>query len=88
MEPVAFLTQNSIPHKLDDKNQGFGERMHAKAILINDEVLFIGSQNWNRDSLPSSAEASIITRNSQAISQFQSVFDEKWDLGIWVIQGN
>ncbi len=82
-----FLTQYNISHKLDDKNQGFGERMHAKAILIDDEVLFIGSQNWNIDSLSSTGEAAVITRNSEAISQFQTIFDGKWNLGSWVISG-
>jgi phosphatidylserine/phosphatidylglycerophosphate/cardiolipin synthase-like enzyme len=75
-----FLTQNNIPHKLDDLNTGTLERVHAKAILIDDKVLFIGSQNWDRDALNSPEEASIITRNPETISEFQTIFNAKWAL--------
>jgi phosphatidylserine/phosphatidylglycerophosphate/cardiolipin synthase-like enzyme len=76
-----FLTQNGIPHRLDEKNEGPGERLHAKAVLIDDKILFVGSQNWNEDSIASPDEASIVTRDSQTISDFLVLFNEKWDVG-------
>jgi phosphatidylserine/phosphatidylglycerophosphate/cardiolipin synthase-like enzyme len=82
-----FLTKNNIPHKLDDKTTGKLERIHAKAILINDEILIIGSQNWNRDSLTSSSEASIVTQNPEMISAFLDIFEEKWNAGHFVVGG-
>jgi phosphatidylserine/phosphatidylglycerophosphate/cardiolipin synthase-like enzyme len=77
-----FLTQNNIPHKLDDKNIGTLERLHAKIYLIDDEILYIGSQNWHRDSLDASGEASVITRNPDTISDYLAIFDDKWALAI------
>ena len=78
-----FLSQNHIPHKLDDKNTGPYERSHVKAILINDKTLFIGSENWNKDDATSILDASVMTSNPAAISQFQAIFDAKWSLGKW-----
>jgi hypothetical protein len=81
-----FLTRNNIPHKVDDKVSGTLERLHAKAILIDDKILFIGSQNLNADSLDSSAEAAIVTTNPETISQFLQIFKEKWDVGRYVVE--
>jgi phosphatidylserine/phosphatidylglycerophosphate/cardiolipin synthase-like enzyme len=77
-----FFVQNNIPHKLDDKNIGFDQRMHTKVVLIDDKVLFIGSQNWKEVSLDSPQEASIITRNPQTISEFLTIFNDKWSLAV------
>jgi phosphatidylserine/phosphatidylglycerophosphate/cardiolipin synthase-like enzyme len=82
-----FFTENNIPHKLDDKTTGYLQRIHAKAVLIDDEVLIIGSQNWNRDSLNSSSEASIVTKNPEMILAFLDIFEEKWQAGHYVVGG-
>jgi phosphatidylserine/phosphatidylglycerophosphate/cardiolipin synthase-like enzyme len=75
-----FLTQNNIPHKLDEKTSGLLERLHAKTILFDDKVLFVGSHNFSFDSLGSPEEATIITRNQQTIADWLAVFDAKWAL--------
>lgn len=82
-----FLTKNNIPHKLDDKTTGSLEKIHAKAVLIDDEILILGSQNWTRDALDSSSEASIITRNPETISEFLDIFEQKWNAGHYVVGG-
>ena len=82
-----FLTQNDIPHKLDDKTTGDLQTIHAKAVLINDEILIIGSQNWSSDSLASASEASIITSNPETISAFLHIFDQKWNAAQYVVGG-
>jgi phosphatidylserine/phosphatidylglycerophosphate/cardiolipin synthase-like enzyme len=72
-----FLVENSIPHKLDE--MGTEEQiLHAKAVLIDDKVLFIGSHNWDIDSLRSSQQVSIMTTDNQVISDFLIIFEEKW----------
>jgi hypothetical protein len=76
-----FLTKENIPHKLDEKNTGTLQRMHTKALLIDDEILYVGSQNWTFDALISPLEASLITRDAQTISDFQAIFDNEWTLG-------
>jgi phosphatidylserine/phosphatidylglycerophosphate/cardiolipin synthase-like enzyme len=78
---VQFLTENNVPFKVDDKKTGFMQKIHAKAFLIDDEILFIGSQNWSADSLGLTGEASVITRHPQTVSDWLEIFDQKWTLG-------
>jgi phosphatidylserine/phosphatidylglycerophosphate/cardiolipin synthase-like enzyme len=75
-----FFTRNNVPHKLDQKNIGTDERLHAKAILVDDQMLFVGSQNWHDDHLDSAQDASIITRNPQAIADYLTIFNNEWSL--------
>lgn len=77
-----FLTQNNIPHKLDDDNTGSHERLHAKAVLIDNEVLFIGSQNWNDDSIASILDAGVMTTDPDLVSDFETTFASKYELGL------
>ena len=79
--PVIDTTQ------IDDKTTGKLQRLHAKAVVIDDKVLIIGSQNWNSDSLDSPSEASIITHNPEMISAFLDIFKGKWDAGHYVVGG-
>ena len=76
-----FLTENAIPHKLDYRNTGTLERLHAKAWLIDDQILYLGSINWNADSLTSPQEMDLITRNPQTIAQYMTIFNQEWSLG-------
>lgn len=62
----------------------FEGRMHAKAFLIDEEVLVVGSQNfhysaWGERGL---AEYNLATDDPQAISEFKSLFEYYWDTGI------
>jgi cardiolipin synthase len=62
----------------------FEGRMHAKAFLVDNEVLFVGSQNfhysaWGEAGL---AEYNIVTDDSRAVSTFRSLFDYYWEKGI------
>lgn len=49
--------------------------MHAKAILVDSEVLFIGSINFSNYSLDKNREVWILIRDTHVISDFQEVFD-------------
>lgn len=62
----------------------FEGRMHAKAFLVDDEVLFIGSQNfhysaWGETGL---AEYNLATDDPNAVTTFKSIFDYYWEIGI------
>jgi cardiolipin synthase len=62
----------------------FEGRMHAKAFLIDEEVLFVGSQNlhysaWGEEGL---AEYNVATNDSRAVNTFTSLFDYYWETGI------
>jgi phosphatidylserine/phosphatidylglycerophosphate/cardiolipin synthase-like enzyme len=62
----------------------FEGRMHAKAFLVDDEVLFIGSQNfhysaWGEEGL---AEYNLATDDPNAVNTFKTLFDYYWEIGI------
>lgn len=62
----------------------FEGRMHAKAFLIDDEILFVGSQNlhysaWGEAGL---AEYNLATDDLRAVNTFKSLFDYYWETGI------
>jgi cardiolipin synthase len=62
----------------------FEGRMHAKAFLVDDEVLFVGSQNfhysaWGEEGL---AEYNLATDDPRAVSTFKTMFDFYWETGI------
>jgi phosphatidylserine/phosphatidylglycerophosphate/cardiolipin synthase-like enzyme len=62
----------------------FEGRMHAKAFLVDDEMLFIGSQNfhysaWGEAGL---AEYNLATDDLRAVETFKTMFDYYWESGI------
>ena len=62
----------------------FEGRMHAKAILVDDEILIVGSQNlhysaWGEAGL---AEYNVATDSPPAIETFKSLFNFYWETGI------
>ena len=62
----------------------FEGRMHTKAFLVDDEMLFIGSQNfhysaWGEAGL---AEYNLATDDPRALKTFKTMFDYYWEIGI------
>jgi phosphatidylserine/phosphatidylglycerophosphate/cardiolipin synthase-like enzyme len=62
----------------------FEGRMHAKAFLVDDELLFIGSQNfhysaWGEGGL---AEYNVATDDPRAVETYKTMFDYYWETGI------
>lgn len=62
----------------------FKDRMHTKAVLIDDELLIVGSQNlhysaWGERGL---AEYSLASDDPRAIGMFKSMFDYFWEIAI------
>ncbi len=58
----------------------FNGKLHAKSILIDDKLLFIGSQNlhysaWGENGL---AEFSLSSNDPDAIAEYQKLFEAKW----------
>jgi phosphatidylserine/phosphatidylglycerophosphate/cardiolipin synthase-like enzyme len=62
----------------------FEGRMHAKAFLVDEEMLFVGSQNlhysaWGEAGL---AEYNLATDDPRAVQTFKTMFDYYWETGI------
>jgi phosphatidylserine/phosphatidylglycerophosphate/cardiolipin synthase-like enzyme len=61
------------------------DKIHSKAILIDDELLFIGSQNLHYSAWGSGSglnEYSITTNDTEAIAEFNAFFESKWEEAI------
>ncbi len=53
-------------------------KIHAKAVLIDEKYIFIGSENFSKSSLDQNREMGIILKNKNIIEQFLEVFSKDW----------
>jgi phosphatidylserine/phosphatidylglycerophosphate/cardiolipin synthase-like enzyme len=62
----------------------FDGRLHAKSVLIDRQLLIIGSQNFHYSSFAEGGllEFSAATTSPQAIETYQQMFDYYWQLAI------
>jgi len=58
----------------------YNGKLHAKSMLIDQQMLIIGSQNMHYSSWGSHAltEHSLATDDAAAIAEYQSLFEAKW----------
>jgi phosphatidylserine/phosphatidylglycerophosphate/cardiolipin synthase-like enzyme len=58
----------------------YNGKLHAKSMLLDGKLLIIGSQNLHYSSWGEAGlnEYSLSTDNPQAISEYQTMFEEKW----------
>jgi len=65
------------------------ERMHSKAILIDNQLLIIGSQNMHYSSFGERGltEFSLATESPEAIEAFQLTFEFYWERSLPVEEG-
>jgi phosphatidylserine/phosphatidylglycerophosphate/cardiolipin synthase-like enzyme len=59
----------------------YSGKIHAKSLLIDDQLLFIGSQNMHYSSWGEGGlnEYSLATDSLQAIAEYQALFETKWE---------
>jgi phosphatidylserine/phosphatidylglycerophosphate/cardiolipin synthase-like enzyme len=59
-------------------------KIHAKSLLIDDQMLIIGSQNMHYSSWGESGlnEYSLATDNPQAVHEYKALFETKWQQAI------
>lgn len=56
-------------------------KLHAKAILVDEKYLYIGSINYSTYSLDENREVGIIISDTEVISKFQSIFESDFTFG-------
>ena len=83
---IAWLTSRLEEEgKLENLEIKFSNnKMHDKAVLIDDQLLIIGSQNfhWSAWDTPSLTEYNIATEDQEAIAEFKTEFEHQWEIGI------
>jgi cardiolipin synthase len=62
----------------------FDGRMHTKALLVDRELLIVGSQNFHYSAFGDAglAEYNLATEDPKAIAEFQRTYDYYWDQAI------
>jgi phosphatidylserine/phosphatidylglycerophosphate/cardiolipin synthase-like enzyme len=82
---IRWLMDEAAKHgKQENVEIQFADhKMHGKALLIDNELLVIGSQNFHYSAWdsPSLTEYNIATEDSQAIADFLEEFEYHWSIG-------
>ncbi len=62
------------------------DRIHAKGVVIDDDVTIIGSHNWNAHSLEQNREVTLVLHGEEPAAYYAAVFDGDWaDRATWSV---
>ncbi len=53
---------------------------HNKLIVVDEEKVLLGSQNWSTTGLMSNREASLLVEHAGIAGYFAEIFDADWDM--------
>ena len=67
---------------LVEPGSGF-EKIHAKGMVIDEEVSVVGSANWNDNAFRNNREVLLAVHGEDAASFYVDVFDNDWDGESW-----
>ncbi len=56
-----FLKENGVPVSFDS----LGKRTHAKLLVMDEEIVILGSTNWSREALDQNYEANVMLRSPE-----------------------
>jgi phosphatidylserine/phosphatidylglycerophosphate/cardiolipin synthase-like enzyme/MFS family permease len=83
---IAILQQELARRGLSDyvEVRFFNGRLHTKATLVDEELLFVGSQNFHYSSFSKSGLLEFVaaTESPDAIQLYQEMFEYYWNLAI------
>ena len=77
-ETIRFLAENGIPIKLDESS---ARTTHAKIVVIDDRIVFVGSHNWTESALTKNHEASVCIDSEEIAERFERYFETIWENG-------
>src|SRR5215831_9796021 len=63
--------------EVKDTNPAFG-LTHEKSLVVDDEMAFIGSLNWETENLTQTRDYVICTSDPQEVGEMVSCFDADW----------
>ncbi len=73
-----YLQKNKVAIYVLDENSPL--KNHAKAMIVDDQMAFIGSENFTQNSLDSNRELGIMSEESTIISGLKQQFIKDWQL--------
>ena len=82
LEEIAADEALSIEVALVDPGSRF-EKIHAKGVVIDDEVTVVGSANWNENAFRNNREVLLVLYGEEASAYYVDVFDDDWEGESW-----
>jgi phosphatidylserine/phosphatidylglycerophosphate/cardiolipin synthase-like enzyme len=82
LRDVAQREGLSLSARLTDPRSSF-EKVHAKGIVVDGEVVVVGSLNWNEESWRRNREVVVAVHSREAARFFGRVFRADWRGGAW-----
>ncbi|MDE2313228.1 MAG: phosphatidylserine/phosphatidylglycerophosphate/cardiolipin synthase family protein [Elusimicrobia bacterium] len=76
---VQTLLQAGVPARFFHDPDGRQRRLHAKAVVFDDDLVILGSTNWSRHALRVNHEVALMFRNAQVAARLESDFAADWD---------
>ncbi|MFC3956955.1 phospholipase D-like domain-containing protein [Halovivax cerinus] len=67
----------SLDVRITDGGERF-EKIHAKGLIIDDEITVLGSLNWNDNALTENREVVLVLHGRDAAHYYGAVFDGDW----------
>lgn len=73
-EAKEYLEKGGVKMKFDAK----GITTHAKLIIIDENIVILGSTNWNYYSLDRNNEASVLIKSNETAEYYENYFHKLW----------
>ena len=70
-----YLEKNGVEVKLDHKNK----TTHAKLIIVDGEVVILGSTNWSHYGIDKNHEANVLINSKELAKDFEEYFKRLWN---------
>jgi len=77
LEDWAERTDAPLSVKLAEPG-GRYEKIHAKGLLVDDEVAVVGSLNWNRHSAGKNREVALALHGAEPVAYYRRAFEADW----------
>jgi phosphatidylserine/phosphatidylglycerophosphate/cardiolipin synthase-like enzyme len=78
--PTWLGTVSGAEARIFDAGAHWGGVLHAKYFLSDDDLLFVGSQNWDWRALDQIHELGVLVRQAGLAADLGRIFDLDWDL--------
>lgn len=80
LEDWADRTDAPLSVKLAEPGGKF-EKIHAKGLLVDDEVAVVGSLNWNQNSAGENREVALALHGPEPVAFYRGAFEADWEGG-------
>ena len=78
--PAWFSTLPGAESRILDADGHWGGVLHAKYFISDDDLVFVGSQNWDWRALDQIHELGVLVRHHRLATDLGRIFDMDWEL--------